>query len=94
MLSERLKNIEFTDTPDKNEYKNDEIYSVLKERIVFYRKRAGLTQKQLAEISGVTQANISRMENGSAVPSIESLVKIADSLGLKLVIDFDDYERK
>lgn len=52
------------------------------------RREAGLTQKELAERTGLQQSNISRIENGNGNPSLETLNKIAQSLGKKLVISF------
>ena len=52
----------------------------------------GLTQKQLAQISGLTQSYISNIEKGNKHPTIDSLKKIADTIGKKLIIDFQDSE--
>ena len=52
------------------------------------RKEAGMTQQQLAEKSGVHQVNISRIENGTGNPSVETLQKLAKGMGKKLIIAF------
>jgi transcriptional regulator with XRE-family HTH domain len=45
------------------------------------RKKHGYTLKQLAELSGVSDAQISRIENGSrGVPKLENLKKLAKAL--------------
>lgn len=45
------------------------------------REAAGLTVRRLAELSGVDQANISRLETGQATkPTFESLTKLAEAL--------------
>lgn len=44
------------------------------------RKRNGLTQEQLAELTGIKPPHISKYENGKILPSIESLRKIAYTL--------------
>ena len=41
------------------------------------RNKLNLTQKDLAELSGSTQAAISRLENENANPSIRTLKKIS-----------------
>lgn len=46
-----------------------------------YRKNAGLTQKQLAEKLGVTQACIGMWEIGCRKPNIVTLKKLAKILG-------------
>ena len=52
------------------------------------RHEAGLTQKELAEKTGLQQANISRIENGNGNPSIATLNRIAQGMGKKLIISF------
>ena len=52
------------------------------------RKEVGMTQQQLAEKSGVHQVNISRIENGTGNPSVETLQKLAKGMGKKLIIAF------
>ena len=47
-----------------------------------------VTQQQLAEKSGVHQVNISRIENGTGNPSVETLQKLAKGMGKKLIIAF------
>ena len=50
------------------------------------REEKGLSQKQLSQLSGVTQCDISRIEGGVANPTIETLGKICKVLGLELRI--------
>ena len=52
------------------------------------RHEAGLTQKELAEKTGLQQSNISRIENGNGNPSIATLNKIAQGMGKKLIVAF------
>lgn len=48
------------------------------------RKDRGLTLVQLAERSGVSQPFLSRVENGSATPSVARLYSIAEALGVSV----------
>ena len=52
------------------------------------RKTAGLTQKQLAERTGIAQADISRLENGNANPSLKTLQRLAKGMGMRMQIQF------
>ena len=52
------------------------------------RLACNMTQKELAEKTGIRQSNISRSENGSASPTIDTLASIAAGLGIQLKIDF------
>jgi DNA-binding XRE family transcriptional regulator len=47
----------------------------------------GLTQAQLAEKVGTKQPSIARLENGSSLPSISFLTKLADALDARLEIN-------
>ena len=50
------------------------------------RTEQNITQRQLAAKTGLTQADISRIENGN--PTLQTLKKIADGLGKKLEVRF------
>ena len=52
------------------------------------RKEQNLTQKKLSEITGITQADISRIENGTRNPSINMVQRLAEGLGMRLVLQF------
>jgi transcriptional regulator with XRE-family HTH domain len=45
-----------------------------------FRKAKGYTQAELAELSGVDNMTISRLENGVRTPTVEHLLKLADVL--------------
>jgi transcriptional regulator with XRE-family HTH domain len=46
------------------------------------RQRAGLTMARLAELSGVSQPHLSQLENGKVSPSINTLYRLANALGI------------
>lgn len=50
------------------------------------RSKAGLTQSQLAEATGIDQSDISKIERGAANPSINTLSRIAEALDAELQI--------
>ena len=52
------------------------------------RKEQNITQKELSLRTGITQADISRIENGSRNPSLNMLKKLAKGLGMKLKVEF------
>lgn len=47
-----------------------------------------ITQKELSEITGITQADISRIENGTRNPSLAMVKRIAAGLGMQLRLEF------
>lgn len=52
------------------------------------RRASGLTQKDLADRTGIAQADISKLENGNANPSLKTLQRLADGMGMKLKLEF------
>ena len=49
--------------------------------IRYIRKRLNMTQEQLSERTGISQANMSRYESGKRSPKIGTAFKIAEALG-------------
>lgn len=56
--------------------------------IIEGREEKGFTQAQLAEATGINQANISRLENGTGNPSLQTLKRLAAGMGMKLKLEF------
>jgi transcriptional regulator with XRE-family HTH domain len=54
------------------------------------RKKLGLTQQQLADCTGMKRSNIARIEGQKYTPTLEVLVKLADSMGMCLAIQLVD----
>ena len=56
--------------------------------LIRLRTEKGYTQKELSAITGIRQSNISRIENGTAMPTIKTINTIAKSLGMRLKLEF------
>lgn len=56
--------------------------------IVEGREARDLSQSQLAEVTGINQADISRLENGNGNPSLRTLKRLAAGLGMSLKLEF------
>lgn len=82
-LDEQLENPEF-----KKEYDTLEPEFALIRAILDARREKGITQKELSERTGIAQGDISKLENGSANPSVKTLKRIAAALGKKVKIEF------
>lgn len=66
----------------------------LAQRIVELRESRGLTQAQLAERVGTTQAGISRLENPNYRNySLTTLEKVANALGVRLKVELEESQR-
>ena len=65
---------------------------MLGENIRKSRKKASITQEQLAKMIGVKRSVISKYENGMVDPSFSQLQRIADSLGINIteLVDIND----
>ena len=73
--AEKIKNSEFAAASKELEPG----YQVARLRIM-----QGLTQAQLAEMVGTRQPSIARLENGSSIPSLSFLNKVAIALNAKI----------
>lgn len=71
-----------------NKQEVDAIMS-LAENLIKARDITGMTQKQLSESTGIYQADISKIERGLANPSLSTLKRLAEGMGLKLRIEFE-----
>jgi ribosome-binding protein aMBF1 (putative translation factor) len=55
-------------------------------QLVAAREARHLTQKQLAELAGVGQSEISRIERGQINPTLETVAKLSRPLGVHLAL--------
>ena len=56
-------------------------------KLIEAREEKGLSQRDLAEISGVKQPSIARLESMKATPQIDTLFKLLNPLGYTLTIE-------
>ena len=56
------------------------------------RKRARMTQAQLAELAGTTQSAIARMESGRTSPSFEQVERLMRLCGFQLIVELAPYD--
>ncbi len=54
--------------------------------LIELREKKGLSQRDLAALSGIKQPAIARLESGRSVPSVYTLCKLLSPLGYKLAI--------
>ncbi len=82
-LNEQMKNPEF-----KKEYDALDVEYAIKQAMIDARKASGLTQKELADRTGIAQGDISKLENGTGNPSIKTLKRLAAGMGMKMKVEF------
>lgn len=61
-------------------------FSQLAEQVATRRKSLGLSQHELAELTGTTQSAVARLEAGARPPKIDTLLRIAHALDCELEV--------
>lgn len=82
-IEKRLNNSEF-----KKEYIALESEYKVIQSLIDLRNSLNMTQRELSRLTGIDQADISRIERGLSNPTIKLLQKIADSLNMTLELKF------
>ena len=82
-LAEKMKDPEF-----RTEYEALEPEFAIIQAMIDARKVSGLTQKELSEKTGISQGDISKLENGAANPSLKTLQRLATGMDMKLNLAF------
>lgn len=83
MLAEQLEDPEF-----KEEWDALQPELAIAQAMIDAREKNGMTQQKLSEMTGIAQADISKLEHGFANPSIKTLQRLAAGLGMVLKIEF------
>lgn len=60
--------------------------SLIIDSLIEQRHIKGMTQKELAEASCLTQSVIARLESKKAIPQLDTLLKVALALGCELAV--------
>lgn len=82
-LNEQLQDPEFRKEWEDIQPEMDVVRAMMEARI-----SQNLTQKELSERTGINQADISKLENGTRNPSLKLLKRLADGMGMTLKIEF------
>ena len=88
MLDKQMQDNEF-----RKEYEAIQPEMDVIRALVDARNSQNLTQKELAERTGINQADISKIENGTRNPSLNLLKRLADGMGMVLKIEFVPKQR-
>lgn len=60
------------------------------EQLVHYRKSKKITQADISDSTGIQRPNISRLESGKYNPTLDMIVRVADSIGLEVEINLKE----
>ena len=84
-------NEQLQDPEVRAEYEALEPEFSIMQAMIDARKSSGMTQKQLSEKTGIAQADISKLESGSANPSLRTLQRLAVGMGMRIKIEFQPF---
>lgn len=82
-MQEQMKNEDF-----RKEYNFLKLEYEFISSLIDVRKLRKITQKELSDVTGIAQSDISKIENGSGNPTVKILQRLADGLGMNLKIEF------
>lgn len=85
---EEFKEEILSDPEVKKEYDALEPEYDIIQAMISARVNQNMTQKELSEKTGITQADISRIERGTRNPSLAMMKRIATGLGMQLKLVF------
>jgi ribosome-binding protein aMBF1 (putative translation factor) len=94
---EKTSNVHKLDTSEKILFDHKHLYTCLGTVVSARRKRLHMSQRQLAERSGIDRVYLSNLENGRGKPSFGTVSNIAHGLKIKyarLVGQCEDCARK
>ena len=86
-LNEQLQDPEF-----RKEWDVLEPEFTIVQALMEARKNVGMTQKQLSERTGISQSDISKLENGDGNPSLKTLKRLASAMNMNLKLEFTPIE--
>jgi ribosome-binding protein aMBF1 (putative translation factor) len=84
VLRSELENAEF-----RAEWERTALARALALRVVEYRAESGLSQAALGRLLGMAQSGVARLEAGEHTPTLDTLSRIAQVLGIHLRVDLD-----
>ena len=82
-LQEQLKDPEI-----KKEWDALQPEMAIIQAIIDARRKSGLTQQELSRRTGIAQGDISKLENGNSNPSLLTMQRLAEGMGMFLKIEF------
>lgn len=82
-LKEQLKDPEF-----RAEWDALEPEFTIVQAMIDAREEAGMTQQKLSKVTGIAQADISKLESGNGNPTLRTLQRLAAGMGKRLRIEF------
>lgn len=83
LLAEQLEDPEF-----RAEWDALQPELAIAQAMIDAREEAEMTQQKLSEMTGIAQADISKLESGNGNPTLRTLQRLAAGMGRRLRIEF------
>lgn len=85
--ADELHERDMRDPEYRREYERTRLANDVAIKVIRYRADHSLSQSQLARMVGMRQPHVARLESGDHEPSVATLARLADALGLDFSID-------
>jgi DNA-binding XRE family transcriptional regulator len=89
-----LKTVLLADPETRAEYDGMADEFGMARELIAARSRAGMTQRQVAELMGSTQSVVARLESGRRPPSLRTVQRYASALGWRTVVRIEPVTQK
>ena len=80
------RHVEEIDSEVKKDFEDIETISLIISTMIRQRKHLGLTQRELAELCGLPQSSVARIEAFRITPNLNTLIRMLNPLRLKITI--------
>lgn len=78
--------VKSTDPQSRMDMEEAEALADIITAVIKQRNALGLSQRELAQMCGMPQSSVARIESFKTTPNVETLLKIMQPLGLKLTV--------
>lgn len=80
------EHVKQADSQAKNDIEEMEELALIVGTIIEKRTALGISQRDLADMCGIPQSSVARIETFKTTPNLDTLLKIMQPLGLKLTV--------
>lgn len=84
--NEYKDHVKSADADAKKDIEEMEDIAAIVGKMIEKRNDLGITQRDLAAMCGIPQSSVARIESFRTTPNLDTLLKIMQPLGLKLVV--------
>ena len=93
-VEESLNNLRNKDERFRILFDSFDIEDQVIARLVELRKEAGLSQRDLARLTGMKQPQIARYETGDKSPRLDTFIRILEALNYKITLEKKSFKKE